>query len=433
MKKLVALFCFVVLCFALSLPVCLVAKAEESASFEESEYLSIIREGDLLRFYDRTAGTDGEKAFALFLQDRMISLGYLPNGSDTENKSFDYFGFTSQIDGKQKVSQNVRFVKKGTNPAKKVLICTSYDNAFGFVEEKDRYTVIGKDAGLSGVVCALSIANAFKDIDFEFDVEFVFFGAEYHGRAGGNEFALGINKKQAERIAVAINIDDLSEEKLFFYDAEKQTEYGREFLKFVNKNFDGAIKKYVAGNSIILQESEAYPFLHRGLMSDNAALVASGVRTISLFSATKDGVFGNEYYRTYSSGKFDGETIPDSIKRSAVVSEVVCSFVENSNINEIAVGNGKLSAFWADERIALFVTLAVLAVVWAVYCLVYYKLKQRLKSRYTTAEVVENLNKRLDEEIKKSKSFEVRQSEKQIKEMFAREIRKRLDDDDIEE
>ena len=432
MKKLVIALCFVLLLVSFVVPTNLVAKAE-SGSFEETEYINIIKEGDLLRFYDRTAGTEGEKSFALYLQDRMIELGYLPNGSDKTNKSFDYFTFTSSIDGKGKTSQNVRFIKKGTNAAKKVLICTSYDNAFGFVEEKDCYTVIGEDAGLGGVVCALSIANALKDIDFEFDIEFVFFGAEYHNRAGGNEFALGINKKQAEKIAVAINIDDLSEKDLYFYDAEKQTKYGDEFKLFVDKNFDGAIKKYEAGNSVILQECEAYPFLHRGLMSDNAPLIASGVRAISLFSASKDGFWGNEYYRAYSTDQFDGEKIPDSINSAAVVSEIVVGFVANTDMSKIAVGNGRLASVWTNGNIVLIILFVLILVVWCVYYLVYFKLKNNLKRRYTTAEVVENLNKLLDDEIKKSNNFEIKQNEKQIKEMFSNEIKKRIDDKDSDE
>ena len=395
MKKLLVFVCALIFAFAFVPSAKTTAKAE-TTSWIETEYLSTIKSGETLRFYDRTAGTDGEKQFAIYLEQRMISLGYTPSGSDSTNPSFEYFTFTSSIDGLVKYSQNLIFKKAGTVGGKKVVICTSYDNAYGFAAESDRLKMIGEDASLSNVMCALSIAQRLSTSSLEYDIEFVFFGAEYHGYAGGREYSLGISPKEAKNILLAINIDDLSAEGLFYYDAEKTTKYGSIFGKY-SKNNGLKIEKYSAKNSIILSENELYPFTHRALMSDNTYLMQSGVRVISLLSVDKNGVMGNEYYKAASSSAFVGDSNPKSLAVADSVSSVVADYIQSKNVQINAVGNGKLSAFLTNKNIALAFVLVALALMWATYFVVYKLLIKKLKQKYTPKEAEAQINSMVDE------------------------------------
>ena len=195
----------------------------DACTWFEAEYKSIIfDESNVARFYDRTAGGSGERNFAIWLEERMASLGYLPNGTDLEHASFEYFDFESSIDGLTHRSQNVKFVKKGKNSDKKIVVGTCYDNAYGFASTAENaLDIIGADASLNNVLVVLSVANQLADVELDFDVEIVFFGAGYHNTAGSKFYTLGIDKKENESILLALNIDDLSDDKLYFYDAEK--------------------------------------------------------------------------------------------------------------------------------------------------------------------------------------------------------------------
>ena len=405
--------------------------AESGDLSAQNEYESIIKEGDLLRFYDRTAGTDGERQFALYLEGRMIEMGYLPNGSDADNKSFEKFSFISKIDGLEHQSQNLRFLKKADDSTRRIIICTSYDNAFGFYANENSFVAIGEDAGLSGVVCTLEIAKRLAIESFEFDIEFVFFGAEYHDFAGGNQFALGISDKDAENILLAINIDDLSDGELFYYDAEKITSYGKAFSEFASGKLE--IEKYSAGSSVVLENSGVYPFTHRALMSDNAALMESGVRCISLLSAQKTGVFGNEYYREYGKDRFDGEEIPKSIDIAASLAQTVSEFVMQADFERISTGNAKISAFWTNENFSFVALVTFVALAWVAFYLVYWKLFWRMKQKFTTKQATESIEKMIDDEIDKSNNIDVKRNRNQIKQMFSEEIKKRIDKDDSKE
>ena len=401
------------------------------SALASDEYLAIIKDGDLLRFYDRTAGTEGEKQFALYLQQKFLELGYKLNGTDSVNAAFEPFVFTSLIDGQEKQSQNIKFIKEGTVGQKKIIICTSYDNAFGFTEDQAAYEAIGEDAGLSKVVAAITIATAIKNTVFDYDIEFVFLGAECHDFAGGKNLALGIGEREANDILLAINIDDIVDGSLFYYDAEVDTKYGLAFSDYANESGDIEILKYKAGNSVILSGNDYLPYTHRALMSSNAALLNSGIRTISILGCSKTGVFGNEYYRDYELEAFDGSNIPDSVGFSAAkVAKVVSNFVQDKNIEELAIGNVNVSKYLTDSRYVALLLVTIIVIMWIVYFVVYKNYLIKLKKRYTSKTAAKEMVDILDKEINNSNDPEIKLMKDQIKEVFGKKIEEKFDDED---
>lgn len=401
---------------------------QTTKDFIKSQYLDITIKDDTARFYNRTAGTSGEKDFALYLQSFMDELGYTPNGSDQENPAFDYFEFTSAIDNLTYRSQNIKFIKNGTSSEKKVIICTSYDNAFGFASGENSLEIIGEDASLNNVLVTLAIAKALNSVELNFDIEFIFFGAGYHQMAGSRFFTRGIDNKAKEKILLALNIDDLSDTDLYLYDAEQGTAYGK--WSEATLKADGLnINKYKAGNSLISSSSEIYPFTHRALLSDNIAFLESGVRTLSVLTADKSGYFSNEYCKVVKSEKFIAGELPAYLDRAADVANSLTLLLTNANFVSNMTGDVKASSFLTDARYAVLLMLIAVSVMVVLYYVLYHKMFKTMKKKYSAGDATKLLGEKVDEEIDKSGNAELDKRRQEIKNIFNEDLKNKIDDE----
>lgn len=430
---------FVVAIFAFALPCVGQAKAasfsvnpDELKTWFGTEYDKMMFDDQSnVRFVDRTAGTEGEKEFALYLIDRMTEMGYAANGSDAENAAFESFEFVSKIDGLTYKSQNLMFRKPGATHKKKVILCASYDNAYGFAGSAvDALAIVGQDASVNSVLSVLSIANILMSANLNFDLEVMFFGAGYHNFAGSEFFTYGIDSDEANDILLVVNIDDLSEESLFYYDSEKSTKYGKFALDVFKSNSSIDIKKYKAGNSVVFDDNGLYPYSHRALYSDNVNFLKSGVRTISFLSVNKNGVLGNEYYIKSESKPFDGVNYPEFLERAAEVSGLVALVLADDGLESACVGNGKVSEFWTNEKWAVVAVMCLIVVFVVVYFVVFKKYYNDMKNKYSPAAAREALSKRLDEEFDKSDNDELKKYRSEVKEMFGEDLTKKINKED---
>ena len=149
---------------------------------------------------DRTAGTEGGKNAANFIANYFVNLGLEKSGER-------FLSEVKYVDSNSKVitDYNVVGIKKGTSShGKKVIIGAHYDNYTSTV-----YTEKGQgvyDNGTGGAAM-LAIIDRIKNMDFEFDIEFVAFAAEEEGLYGSKEYLSALSDDEKNNILLYINLD----------------------------------------------------------------------------------------------------------------------------------------------------------------------------------------------------------------------------------
>lgn len=401
----------------------------ENQNWFLNEYKTMMfDDAGIVRFYDRTAGTEQERDFALYLEQRLIDIGLIPVGTDNDNPSFEYFEFTSSIDGYVHRSQNIHFVKKGKDSTKKIIICTAYDNAYGFAEGQNSLEIIGEDASTNNILALICLANYLSKTNLEFDVEFILFGAGYHNMAGSDFYIKGIDEQEKESILVAINLDDFSEDNFYYYDSEKSTSYGN-YAKNSLTDLGFSIDKYKAGSSVIFEENKLYPFSHRALFSDNINLLQRGIRTISLLTVDKNGYFGNEYYSKVQATQFNASVYPEFLNDVADLSLAVGQMICLNDFTSQMVGTGEISSFWTDARWCVFISLIVFILICILYFMIYNFYFKKLKDKYSADEVMGELGKIIDKEIDKSNNPNLSQNRTEIKDWVEKDLKDKINKD----
>ena len=444
MKKKVVLFVFA---FAFSCIACLpgllcsrksVANAathsyNEIETWFGAEYQKMMFQDGAVRFLDRTAGTDGERAMAEYLEQRMIEMGYLPNGkAGGAHPSFEEFEFTSSIDGNLYRSQNVLFLKKGGDSSKKIVVCTSIDNAFGFASGVDAsLEAIGSDAETNNILSVLSVAYQLSDRTLDFDVEIVFFGAGYHSYAGSEFFVLGLDETERANFLVALNFDDLSADDLYYYDKENGSAFGKYFGKFVVDNSDIDLNHYRAGNSVLTADVGTYPYSHRALFSDNSSLIFSGIRTVSFLSVSKSGFWGNEYFAKGESAAFDSRVYPNEyMTRAAQLSLVVSNAICADGFEAAMHGSAQVSSFWTNTILHICALLGGFVVIVFVYVFLYRKMFDDMKKHYSASAVKSEILTLVDKQIEESGNPELMAHKDEIEKLYDIDVSNKMENDD---
>lgn len=163
----------------------------------------------------RIAGTEKEKEMASFISAILLNGGYSEN--DIKIKSFDIEEGVSMMDesienvfeGGQnsRSSQNIEVVKKGESE-KIIIVGAHYDSA----------GTHGVDDNGSGVAVALENALRMIDVETQYTIRYVFFGAEEIGMHGSGEYVNSLTEKEKDNIVLMINIDSiLAGDNLYLY------------------------------------------------------------------------------------------------------------------------------------------------------------------------------------------------------------------------
>jgi len=158
----------------------------------------------------RLAGSQEEIETMEYIVGEFVELGYEP-----EVQPFSYERNDTEYD-----SNNVIAVKEGSS-SREVIIGAHYDS----IGEGST----GADDNASGVGVMLEAAEHLKDIDTEYTIRFIAFGAEEVGLRGSRYYASQMTDEEAANTIAMINLDSLiAGDMMYVYSGMDHNEWVRE-------------------------------------------------------------------------------------------------------------------------------------------------------------------------------------------------------------
>lgn len=260
MKKIIAVFLVVFACI-LTISGSLSFTA---LSFCEEEINSFVTENG-----NRTAGSDGEKQSANYIEERLTALNIAPL-YESYQQSFEYNDLTSQ--------NVLGLVDNGSTSY--VVIGAHYDNIYKLDES------VGANDNASGVVTSLNIASNFASKNLDYNIIFAYFGAEEVGLVGSEYFLNNLDENILNNIILYINLDSIGAgDYLYYYTYDAPTTYGNFIDDFAENQ---AITKL--GNKRLYSNRTTFGinYNHIGLNSDNAVFIKRGINSINFFAGNLD-------------------------------------------------------------------------------------------------------------------------------------------------
>ncbi len=361
---------------------------------------------EFCRYKSRVAGSDDERAAAEyivnFLNLNSVNLSAVNNTST--QSGVQQFKFYNEYTGGYNTSQNIIFQKKASNESnKKVIIACNYDAPYKFDYEKGEYVSFENDAvntSASSVVALLMMARSLSTQSFNFNVEFIFFGAGEVACAGSEFYLNGVSEEEAKNTLCVINLDKIALGKnLYFYMDEISTD----FSKYVANTCSSYVKEV---NLLHLNKSSYVDtklnlgYSHIGLTSDNVNFMSRGIATINFFAGDyEEGlVVGlNEYNGKnvisytendtleYIDQNYEKDTILDNLYKLNMAVE---NLIIDENFEVIAMeANNQTSWFYtifANEKLVVYLMFVAFIVMLIIAMYIYYKLTA--KSYYANIE-----------------------------------------------
>lgn len=174
--------------------------------------------------------------------------------------------------------------KANVETDKTVVIGTHYDNAYGLQINGSINQVEGVYNNAGSVITLLQTISALKELNFDFNIEYVFFGAGEADMSGSSYYA----NNTADDVILMINYDNvIGGEYVYYYTDEVKTEHGKLFGKVIDDNrlnifsvpkFNHIISgQYIEGTNL--------GYYHEALYSDHVNFMVNGDMVISFSSA----------------------------------------------------------------------------------------------------------------------------------------------------
>lgn len=204
----------------------------------------------------RALVTESEKNSREYIIDELDKMGYKVKKLKFKVKDYDTY--------------NIEVNKKGLDPSKTIIIGAHYDgriegNAF--------------DDNGSGISILLELCEIFKNLDTQYNLKFMFFGAEEinilgNGLHGSYDYIESLNSKQKSKIKYMINLDTLvSGDKMYVYNSYKDLkvdEAGKEILsklREVSKNLNIDINFNYSDENVSFTntKSDYFPFFENNI------------------------------------------------------------------------------------------------------------------------------------------------------------------------
>ena len=260
---------------------------------------------------NRTAGSEGEKESANFIQTKLEELNIQPL-YESYQQTFDYNNSTSQ---------NVLGLID--NAAEKyVVIGAHYDNVHRLGESE------GVNDNASGVITSLNLASYFSNSALNFNIIFAYFGAEEVGLVGSQYFLNNLDENILDNIILYINLDSIGAgDYLYYYTYDAPTSYGNFIDNFAS---DYSITKLGSKRLFSNRTTQGINYNHIGLNSDNANFIRRGINSLTFFAGNLD-VARLGFHETQDHNKIMHNT--DSIETNVEV------FGERFYINMATVNN----------------------------------------------------------------------------------------------
>ena len=235
--------------------------------------------------HNRIAGTRGEADAAEYIKQRLEFFGLSPvNNQSTQDGEQQFF---VQTDDGLKLSRNIVFRKEcGVVNAKKIIIATHYDSMWYTSEDNKKFGGEGVSSSGAAVGQVLTLAKIVSALNFNFDVEFVFFGSHFVELAGAKYYTSFVGESEANNILLMINIDKIvGSDNILLYTGE--IPYKEKDI--VVDGFCVATEAKDASNFTFLADTTqtsvtGLPYTNIALESDNACFIRSNVKTLNILS-----------------------------------------------------------------------------------------------------------------------------------------------------
>lgn len=230
---------------------------------------------------DRTTGVaTGADAAAEWIKNK-VSL--MDPTLTAELQKFDYANryFDKRIEQAYNVVARKPAVVE-TN--KTVVIGTHYDNAYGLKINGNINAVEGVYNNAGSVITLLQTISALKELSFDFNIEYVFFGAGEADMAGSSYYA----NNTADDVILMVNYDNvIGGEFVYYYTDEVKTEHGKLFNSVIDDNrlniFSVPKFNHIVGGQYI--EGTNLGYYHEAMYSDHVNFMVKGDMVISFSSA----------------------------------------------------------------------------------------------------------------------------------------------------
>lgn len=375
------------------------AFAENTASQVSALNLDLTAQikGILVEFLDegggrikRETGLLGEGKAADFIFQKMS--GY-STFSALDNSFFELgvqnFDFEN-VRGEMGHSQNIAF-KKASSVAnsKTVVLMTHYDNLpYGYesgsgVGTGEYQYSQGINSSAGGVAMLLALADYIDQnaVEFDYNLQIVFVGANYQNYAGAEYFLKSISQTPSD-YAVIINFDQIAVGEFNYVFCQ---DFDCEYASYIEDLLVGAnnFKKYNKTNSIAVDDANR--ITHRGLKSGSSVFIESGINVANIFSGYYSGLsdiksatnsvaagLSNSASDTISDiESLTSELVSNNLSR---IANAMMSLLQSENFAKKASAPANLKLvfdYLNNEKMFVFVIALVSIILFVVYYAVY--------------------------------------------------------------
>lgn len=238
---------------------------------------------------DRTTFSDGERAAADYLKEKVDGLGL-----ETTLQPFEYTATVGRS-SETFFSQNVVALKKcGKENAKTVIVGANYDNQTSDVkvgEYKLLEGMSGHGAYMNGtgVATLLSLAEKLSEKSLDVDVYFVFFGAGEVYNRGAEEFAEKyLTASLLPRVTLMFNLQHIGGDNLYVYCDEVPTEHEDYITKKAAQAQIDLSKVPATQPRMDVEYISGIAYTHIGMLGANKPFFERKIPTANIFGGTLD-------------------------------------------------------------------------------------------------------------------------------------------------
>lgn len=379
---------------------------------------NFMTEGEEKARFNRTAGTEGEKEAAKYIAEQMNLLAsfYAYNQEQVdditntnvteEDLGLSYFQFESLYTGDNLRSQNVIFIKyandnPGREKGKKVVLTANYDNNYDQKDEnKKPVKSHGVNDNISGVVALISLCQILDTLEFNFDIEVIFFGASRHNLAGSGFYTAGYDTEESKNTLLAVTLSKLcAGDYLYVYSEEYKNKYEPYALDKFNAVQVNAFLSFSSVFKINSYTSaNGFPFSHVGIDGDNANFLRLGINSLHVFSGNYEKVLDFGISESDTKPNISG-TVNDNLeyleehysstylKNLVAVVSGLNVLLTDANFTTRMQG-ATMSAdrydFWTNSKYPLFMLVILMVLLFSVYYFISNRLTYRARYVFNT-------------------------------------------------
>lgn len=237
----------------------------------------------------RTMATEGERKAAEYISSLMQGWGYTSDYSYEGITGLDGFklGFT-RYDGssvKDQYAYNVIFEKKASEEQSlgRILLVGQYDNLYSETDGENEWQADGSYESGGAIAVMLTLAEALKDADLDYDVTFAFFTGGSYTWMGAKHFVDNQKRADFDDMRLVINFSMLfGGDNLYLYTGEKETSYGNLLTQAGKGLTDIPLDKNITFATL---ESDAiFNYVHIGMLGNNYYFINKGIPTANFLS-----------------------------------------------------------------------------------------------------------------------------------------------------